>query len=309
MLPLKLFFDGDDFTSAFFRSNVSFIETSIEDCDYIIGTGLVFGSVIKKDVQKVLDKYGKYSKKVVLFFVSDFEKSLHVPSNILLFRTSILKSLKKENEFILPYIWEEIEGITFQTLPKLNQPIVGFCGNIKHNIGKRLTTINKFKSDTRFVSKFILRQGFWGGKPNDVNYKTDYIENIKEAHFSICNRGKGNFTIRLYQVLSLGRIPILIDSDMIYPFEDLINWDEFMVKAKKQNLLLEKTFNFWDSKNNSQLENAQLKAKEIFDNYFTPKAFGNKLGQLLVNHKNFVPKTTRSKRFNFPFLNFLNKDR
>jgi hypothetical protein len=73
--------------------------------------------------------------------------------------------------------------------------------------------------------------------------------------------------------------------------------------------LLEKTFNFWDSKNNSQLENAQLKAKEIFDNYFTPKAFGNKLGQLLVNHKNFVPKTTRNKRFNFPFFNFLNKDR
>jgi hypothetical protein len=302
MEKLKLFFDGNDFVSTFFKEQVDYVDSSIDNCNYIVGSGLPFGTVNKKQVQEVLNKYGTYPKKVILFFVSDFQEKLNIPNNIVFFRTSMLKSKRKENEFVLPYIWEEIKDTASELLPKLNQPIIGFCGNIKHNIGKRFTTIKKFKRDSRFISNFILRQGFWGGKPNDVDYKNEYIDNIKQSHFSICNRGRGNFTIRLYQVLSLGRIPVLIDSDMMFPFENEIDWNQISVRSKSQNQLIEKTFLFWESKGEKEMGESQLLSKDVYENYFSPHGFGKKTTLFLIDYKNHIPTKTIKKTWKFPFF-------
>ena len=77
-------------------------------------------------------------------------------------------------------------------------------------------------------------------RPHDKDLIDDFKNNILQSHFTVSNRGAGNCSMRLYQVLSLGRIPILLDSYMVFPLEDEINWDQYLIRAKTEKELVAK---------------------------------------------------------------------
>jgi hypothetical protein len=136
---IKLFFEpGEHFATTFFRLNVTHTEASVQACDYIISASFPMGLKKKSELQKILNQYLQINKKVIAFLISDFEDTLDVPKNVLLFRTSMYKTKKKANEVVLPYIWEGFDE-PFYALKKTDKPIVGFCGSIKNNLGKRLS--------------------------------------------------------------------------------------------------------------------------------------------------------------------------
>ena len=289
MNSLNLFFEGSDFVSEFFKENVTHKETSIEECDFVVSSSFKFGIVNKKEIQKSLDKYRDFQKTVIVFLCSDYSGLLNVPKNVLLFRTSIYKSIKQHNEFLLPYIWESFDE-PFKELPKTIKPIIGFCGNVKNNSGYRQSCINRLESEPKIKTNFIGRDGFWGGKPNDKEFSLEFKKNILDSHFTLSNRGKGNFSIRFYQVLSLGRIPALIDTDMVFPFEDEIDWDKIIIKTKTEKALIKKITSWWETKSDTEIIEIEKKCKEVFDYYFETKSYGNRVFELLnsIKKSNFV---------------------
>ncbi len=54
--------------------------------------------------------------------------------------------------------------------------------------------------------------------------KRRFFENVRGTDYTVCVRGGGNFSNRLYEVLCMGRIPIIVDSDMRLPYEDEVDW-------------------------------------------------------------------------------------
>ena len=299
MNSLNLFFEGSDFVSTFFKENVTHKETSIDECDFMVSSSFKFGIVNKKEIQKSLDKYHGFQKNVIVFLCSDYSGLLNVPKNVLLFRTSIYKSIKRKNEFLLPYIWESFDE-NFKELSKTTKPIIGFCGNVKNNSGYRQSCINRLESETKIETNFIGRDGFWGGKPNDKEFSLEFKKNILDSHFTLSNRGKGNFSIRFYQVLSLGRIPALIDTDMVFPFENEIDWDKIIIKTKTEKALIKKITSFWETKNDDEIIEIERKCKEIFDYYFSTKSYGNRVFELLISIKksNFVLENNTKSKIN-----------
>lgn len=291
---LKLYFEGNDYCSNFFRLYVEHRETSLEMCDYVVSDSFEFGNDNKKQLQKKLNKYKHYNKKVIIFLISDYNNLLKIPKNVTLFRTSLYKSLKKENEEVLPYIWESFDQ-KFHGLAKTTLPIVGFCGNIKRNSGLRLSTINAFKKNKKITPNFITLLSFGGGKNELI---AQFKKNILDSHFTISNRGRGNFSIRFYQVLSLGRIPALIDTEMVFPFENTIEWENIIIKAKNETELVKKIENFWKTKSNEELLTIQENCKNIFDDYFTFKGYGKKI-ELFLKEKKENPIKIKNDIFNF----------
>jgi hypothetical protein len=80
---------------------------------------------------KFIDRASSYSKKVVIFFWSDSLDYIPLDETIV-FRTSIYRSRRKENEFAMP-AWSEdfIAKYLNSTIPlrrKRERPVVGFCG-------------------------------------------------------------------------------------------------------------------------------------------------------------------------------------
>jgi SAM-dependent methyltransferase len=100
----------------------------------------------------------------------------------------------------------------------------------------------------------------------------DLIENFKTSEFCFCPRGTGNFSIRFYETLYYGRIPVVIDTDILLPFSNEIEWNKYIVISNKIEELPEKIYNFWL---NNDIEFIQNECRRIYEEYFTLKNISN----------------------------------
>jgi len=294
MNNLKIFFEGENDTQKLIKDHFVFEYSNYDDANLIVSNKIEMGEYSSKKIQKAISSYSNIPKTILILLISDNSSSFKIPNNVILFRTSILKSLKHPNEFLLPYVWECFDEPE-PPLNKTNKPIIGFCGNVKNDLGKRLTAIKHLKNNPFFNCNFILRDQFWGGKPHDKDLKKEFYDNITNSHFTICNRGRGNFAIRFYQTLSLGRIPVFIDSDMILPFESEIDWNSIVVKGKDEIDLSNNLVHFWNSKNESEIIETQKKCASVYNSYLSPESFAKHLEKQII-YKMKTPSTDFSNK-------------
>ena len=149
---------------------------------------------------------------------------------------------------------------------KQEKPVVGFCGHANFSILKQLRENLVFirENSKRFLQKpyrndyeplfasayqrasllrifensiavntnFIYRKQYRAGAVSaEEKGKTtrEYYENIRNSDYILCVRGAGNFSVRLYETLMMGRIPIFVNTDCLLPFEEEINWKNHVV--------------------------------------------------------------------------------
>ena len=61
------------------------------------------------------------------------------------------------------------------------------------------------------------------------DYREEYINNIYSCEFPLVVRGDWNFSFRLYEVMSAGKIPLFIDTWCKLPFENEINYKNLFI--------------------------------------------------------------------------------
>ena len=95
-----------------------------------------------------------------------------------------------------------------------------------------------------------------------------------ESDFTLASRGDGNYSARFYEALSLGVVPIIPDTDIVLPFEEVIPYDEFIVRIPLDSLnkapLIVSSF-YEENKDNWNL--IQEKARSYFTRYLSPASF------------------------------------
>ena len=57
--------------------------------------------------------------------------------------------------------------------------------------------------------------------------------------FTFCYRGAGNFSYRFYETLMMGRIPILVNTDCVFPFEDKVDINSLGLVLNEKTLKIE----------------------------------------------------------------------
>ena len=156
---------------------------------------------------------------------------------------------------------------------------IGYCGHLLSGREKYIRSL----ASSNLNTNFILRKGFWAPGINKVIAKKEYVHNIDSNLFTFCYRGGGNFSYRLYDVLMMGRIPILITTDSVFPHENKYNINDIGIVIEENNLskmndknLVEKINDYYiNNKNN--LINIQKQNREIWKKYFSPIGFLNTL--------------------------------
>ena len=146
---------------------------------------------------------------------------------LIILRTSMLGSQRLPNEWPLPYSWESSDA-PFVPAPEQPLPGISFCGQVN---AWRTELIDALQAAPDMHTDFILQQQFWGGKPQDPALKNQFWQNLQSQPFALAPRGAGNFSMRFYQALSVGRIPVLIDTDMPLPLADTLDWHNSIVLA------------------------------------------------------------------------------
>ena len=64
----------------------------------------------------------------------------------------------------------------------------------------------------------------------------EYFQNLNENLYCLCVRGGGNFSFRFGELLMMGRIPILLDTDCILPFRESIPYETNCILITEDDL-------------------------------------------------------------------------
>lgn len=179
---------------------------------------------------------------------------------------------------------ERLEAI-FQPQPT-RRYLFSFQGSVEtHAIRKEI--MNLRHPECKLADPEIL-------KPEDLSaeerakYQEDYIQTILESHFVLCPRGFGPTSMRLFEVMQLGRTPIVI-GDSWEPVAD-IDWESCSIFIKEEDIasipqILEQNVH----------RSAELgtQARRVWQEKFAPdRAFDElvRVGTLLINEPYNLPQ-------------------
>lgn len=98
----------------------------------------------------------------------------------------------------------------------------------------RAAVLNSLQQDEGLNTNFILRKKYRAGvtENKDTHQTTlEFYDNLRDSDYVLCVRGAGNFSVRFYEALAMGRIPVLIDTDCALPLEGKINWENHIVRV------------------------------------------------------------------------------
>jgi hypothetical protein len=247
-------------------------------------------------------------KTPVVFHGADSTESLPVDAAI--FRASLLRSKRHENEFAFP-AWSEdflqcyLDG-ELRRRPKQARPVVGFCGNtlvglptrtwgssLRHILGRsdgektrglavehpRTAALVAVDRDPRLESNFILHGTFYAGAVGDsaalMGARREYVRNMLESDYVLCVRGIGNFSYRLYETLSMGRIPIFVDTDCVLPLEFDIAWRDYCVWVDEDEIdrIGDRVLEFHDSLDQAEFVERQRACRRLWESHVSPQGF------------------------------------
>ncbi len=68
-----------------------------------------------------------------------------------------------------------------------------------------------------------------GGFTGLDEHKHRYADHLEKMTYVLCPRGSENFSFRVYEALKFGRVPVIVDTDMVLPPE--IDWDRVAVRV------------------------------------------------------------------------------
>jgi|26BtaG_2_1085354.scaffolds.fasta_scaffold00001_123 hypothetical protein len=202
--------------------------------------------------------------------------------------------------------------------PYLSKPVIGFCGhanpsrinaakevirtvmrNIKFHLGLtnnepqdilsatylRFKILNQLQKSTFVTCNFIYRKKYRAGiKYNKDDHRTslEFYENLLNSDYIVCVRGAGNFSIRFYEALAMGRIPIFINTDSPLPFDGIIDWKKHVIWVEYADRLkvAEKVADFHQGLSETDYLELQHSNRKLWEDRLTLKGF----------FKNFIHK-------------------
>ena len=280
-----------------------------------------------KSYTKTLYNQAKEQKKPIwIYSGGDFGISLN-DELIYNFRLGGFKSKLNNRTIIMPsFISDPYElniKNSFKVLNKEDLPKIGFVGHakggfvkfIKEGLGyflinikrilrfeysdyqafypsslKRAKYLKLLQNDTKILSDFILRDKYRAGI-NQEEAKADttkeFFENIYNNPYTFCLRGGGNFSVRFYETLAVGRIPVLLDTDCLLPLDNMIEWNKhaFVISERNDNSLSDKLRNLHSKLSPQDFETMQVGNRKLWENYLTRHAFFKHIHDDFINKK------------------------
>lgn len=151
-----------------------------------------------------------------------------------------------------------------------------FIGSYTHPLRREI--FNLYSSD----KDFKLCGGEWTAAVTDDQFKT-FVDTTVKSEFTLCPRGYGASSFRLYEALQLGSIPVYISDKEWLPFNYEINWNDFCVIVKPDNLINLK--NILKVISDDQKNKMLIRGKEVYKNYFTLEKTCVQILKILEKHK------------------------
>ena len=253
---------------------------SIVDSDYVLMPPVENGRTRTKSLMQwspLIKKAKKYGKKIIIMLGDDNDLPYPISKELgIVFRCSGFLSESKDNVKGLPTINSDF--YRGKCLPK--ELSIGFCGYFNSHL-KRKLFIESFMEQFPEECNFILNPGWGGG--GRVEKRKEYFKNLHDNLYCLCARGGGNFSFRLGEILMMGRIPILFDTDCILPFRETIPYETNCILITENDIphIREIVMNFHERHSEEDLIRIQKENRTLWEEYFTPEGIFKQVIRIL----------------------------
>jgi hypothetical protein len=183
-------------------------------------------------VLRTLPHFEEAPTRHVMFLLGD---SCHRPDCCARSAVFMPSCLRGTRAFALPYFAEPPDRTP---LPISECPFdVGFQGTITTGLGLRGRLVEALRSSPgarRFTVDCLPTNGYFHATyfwDEHARLKTRFREHLNNCRFIACPRGDGLSSLRFFEALAWGRIPILIADDTALPLDGVIPYHEFVVRV------------------------------------------------------------------------------
>jgi hypothetical protein len=195
--------------------------------------------------------------------------------DVYVIRASGFRSRRRRRQIAQPVFFDDPAAaypdfLSYDRAPKSEgRPLVGFCGhasshilksardilrgfvrNTAHALGarpeepqplyppglRRARALRMLGGSPLVETRFIVRSRYRAGAVSREQTSREFYQNMAHTDYTLCLRGGGNFSKRFYETLALGRIPVLVDTDCLLPFESILPWDSHIVRVPEVEL-------------------------------------------------------------------------
>jgi hypothetical protein len=253
------------------------------------------------DIEEVSAKAKDRRMGCMFLTWGDADVALPVPYGTV-YRHSLSSSRQLRCERAMPAFCadplDDFGGIVL-TREKMLRPTVSFCGFVSNPLMRRIYRLSGRKEKAHGLelraralrslchpdvrTDFICRNSFFGGATGRFHHDVkaqfqvwhEFVNNVLDSDYTICVRGAGNFSYRLYEVLAAGRIPLFINTDCVLPFEDEIDWRKHCVWVEEDELqdAGEILALFHAGLSNEEFIGLQIENRRLWEDRLSPLAF------------------------------------
>lgn len=246
--------------------------------------------------KNLADQAKQLGKPVVFLFSGDDASPANLDYGVI-YRTSAIQSELHPCERGLPAFCRDVraERPVILNRPYSTKPTVGFCGHVSNSptrllywlqmrrakaygLRLRAKAVRKLEQSQCVEARLIIRQDFGGGmlsaSPHDRDRaRHEFLENLDFSDYALCVRGAGNFSFRLYEALSAGRIPVLVNTECVLPFEHIIEWKSLCVwvEAAELDRLDSKIAEYHSLQSPESFDAKQNECRRIWQQYLSPE--------------------------------------
>ena len=123
---------------------------------------------------------------------------------------------------------------------------------------------------------------FWL-ESDQSEYRRGFYESLHRSLYSVCCRGTENYAIRFYETLCLGRIPVVVDTDLRWPLEESIDYERhcLIIPKSKAGRAAELILEHHQRHSNEQLRQLQFANRRLWETQLSPAAFYGQLQPVL----------------------------
>ena len=125
---------------------------------------------------------------------------------------------------------------------------VSFVGNLTNIVRKAaVASVRQQAPELRLLldydDSFVVSNGYYyntreGKNPVKTAARQQlFRQSLKESLTVLCPPGVGPHSIRLYETMYMGRIPVIFGSEAVYPLENLIDYDGFCLRIPDGELM------------------------------------------------------------------------
>lgn len=235
------------------------IASRLEDCDVVVYPHSYEDGPDTAGVAEAARTAGK----PCLFYSQDERLPPSRLSYGTLYRSSIFRKLPHEraHPVFINDVQSEVAASRADPLAKTARPTIGFCGYVGTPFSRlawrlagarqkvaglafRAKVLARLKRDTRLDCQFVARGSYLGHATfaafDERHPLTDarqvFLANLFGCQYNLALRGKGNHSVRFYEILAAGRIPLFVNTGCVLPLEAEIDWKSHCVWAEDFDL-------------------------------------------------------------------------